>query len=147
MHSCAFLTMFLEVETDEKMLKARAIDGPFWRYKNISFSEVGTPENILNWRTMYGAFWRYLKRCSWSWNWKIVKARTQNGIFWRYLKRFLRSWNCREKFRKKGEKNGWWTLMLFESMFWKLVLLRIFWKQRKLNGAFRRFSKNVVDDF
>jgi len=28
-HSCAFKTMFLEVETDEKMLKARAIDGAF----------------------------------------------------------------------------------------------------------------------
>ena len=29
MHSCAFKTMFLEVETDEKMLKARAVDGAF----------------------------------------------------------------------------------------------------------------------
>jgi len=40
-HSCAFKTMFLEVETDE----------------NFFFSsEVGTPENILKSRTMYGAF-------------------------------------------------------------------------------------------
>jgi len=29
MHSCAFLTMFLEVENDKKMLKARTIDGAF----------------------------------------------------------------------------------------------------------------------
>ena len=38
--------MFLEVETDEKMLKAMAIDGAFWRYKKIFFWSCNTWEHI-----------------------------------------------------------------------------------------------------
>jgi len=44
--------MFLEVENDEKMLKARAMHSDAIGKK----SEVGTAENILKSRTIYGAF-------------------------------------------------------------------------------------------
>jgi len=97
-------------------------------------------------RTIDGAFWRYLKRCSCSWNcwehlkkqgrkmvhsgaiWndfsevgtaeKLLKDWRKNNAFWCYLKRCFGSWNCLENL-----------------------------KPRKHNGAFGRFSKNVVDDF
>ena len=69
--------MFLEVESDENMLKARAIDGAFWRYKNF-FSEVGTAE-------------------------KMLKAKTQNDALWRCLERFLGSWNSWENFKIKDD--------------------------------------------
>ena len=38
--------MFLEVEIDENMLKAKTIDVAFWRYNN--FSEFRTAENNWN---------------------------------------------------------------------------------------------------
>ena len=99
MHSCAFWTMFFEVEIDENMLKAKTIDVAFWRYKKIFFSEFRTAENNLKSNTRYGAFRRYLKRCSRSWNcWEKLKARTRNGAFWRY---YLGSWNCLENFERK----------------------------------------------
>ena len=142
--------------------------------------EVGTAENILKARTLNGAFWRYLKQYYWSWNcweffksndakrcilalyetmvwklellrtsWKqgwcmvhsdaiwnnvievgtaekILKARTQNCAFWRFLKHFIRKLELLRKFWKQWEK--WCILMLFETMFWKLELLRTFWK-------------------
>ena len=119
------------------------------------FLEVGTDENMLKSRMMYGAFWRYLKQYYWSWNcweffksndakrcilalyetmvwklellrtsWKqgwcmvhsdaiwnnvievgtaekILKARTLNGAFWHYLKRCFGSWNCWEFFENE----------------------------------------------
>jgi len=34
--------MFLEVENDENMLKARTIDGVFWRYKNLKLEQLRT---------------------------------------------------------------------------------------------------------
>ena len=37
-------------------------------------------------------------------------------------------------------------MALFETVFWKLELIRNL-KARKLNGAFGRLSENVVDDF
>ena len=41
-HSCAFKTMFLEVETDEKTLKAGTIDGVLGRYKNLKLEQLRT---------------------------------------------------------------------------------------------------------
>ena len=59
--------------------------------------------------------------------WKTLKARTQNGAFWRYLKRCFGSWNCWEKCESKEAK--WCILVLFEAVFWKLELFRIFWNK------------------
>jgi len=52
----------------------------------------------------------------------ILKARKLNGAFWRYLKRCFGSWNCLENFETKEAK--WYILALFETVFWKLELLR-----------------------
>ena len=41
--------MFLEVENDENMLKARTLDGVLGRYKK---SDVGTAENVLKSETI-----------------------------------------------------------------------------------------------
>jgi len=51
-----------------------------------------------------------------------LKARKLNGAFWRYLKRCFGSWNCLEIIESKEAK--WCILALFETVFWKLELLR-----------------------
>ena len=58
---------------------------------------------------------------------KTLKARTQNGALWRYLKLFLGRCNCWENFESK--EKIWCILMLFETVFWKLELLRKIGKQ------------------
>ena len=149
MHSCAFKTMCLEVETDEKMLKARTIDVAFWRYKFLKFEhlrtfwnqgrcmvhsdaiwndvlEIGNAERILKARTQHGAIWRYLKQFLGSWYcWENCESKEKNGAFWRYLKRCCGSWNCLEHFESKEAK--WCILILFEMLFCKLELLRKCW--------------------
>ena len=120
------------------------------------FLEPGNAEKMLKARTIDNTFWHYLKRCSWSWNsgqsqkkqgrkivhsgaicnnvfevWndeKILKAWTQNSAFWRYLKLYFGSWNCWENVESKEAK--WCILTLFETMFWKFEMLRIFFKMQ-----------------
>jgi len=52
----------------------------------------------------------------------MLKQRKLNGIFRRYLKRCFGSWNCLENVETKEAK--WHIPALFETVFWKLELLR-----------------------
>ena len=131
MHSCAFWIMFLEVETDEKILKTRTIDGAFWRYKKNIISDVGTPlswehfeikdmvhsDPIWNDILEVGTAEKNLKsrQCMVHseaiWNDVLEvgtaeKARSQNGTFWHCLKR--RKLEQLRTFWKQGEQGTRW---------------------------------------
>ena len=58
---------------------------------------------------------------------KKVKARKLNGAFWCCLKWCFGSWNCLENVESKEAK--WCIQTLFETVFWKLELLRNFRNQ------------------
>ena len=141
-------TMFLKVENDENMLKARAIYDKwltmflkleqlrtFWnqgRYKMEHSSviwkdvfEVGPGEKKLKARTQNGAVWRYLKRFFGSWN--CLEHFESNEASWythMLFQGWFGSWNCLEKCKSKKAK--WCILVPLETVFWKLELLRKF---------------------
>ena len=113
--------MFLEVENDEYMLKARTIF--FWSWNSwehfesnddiwcslvvfqMMFLKMELLRKTFKPRTQNGAFWRYLKRFLGSWNcWEILKARRKNSAFWCYLKRCFGSSNCLANFESKKAK-------------------------------------------
>jgi len=124
--------MFLEGENDEKMLKAMAIDGGFWRYKKHlrtfwnqgrcmvhsdaiwnDVLEIGNAENFFKAKTQNGAFSRYLKRFLGSWNCceNILKSRTMYGAFWRYLKRCLEVETAETILKARTQNGAFWRYL------------------------------------
>ena len=104
--------MFLEVENVEKMLKARTIDGAFWRYKKLFFLKLKQLRTFWNQR-------RYMVHSAAIWN-DVLEVGTD------------------EKSLKSKKK--WCILMLFETTFSKLELLSKI-ENSQLNGAFWRHLK------
>jgi len=64
--------MFLEVENVEKMLKARTIDGAFWRYKKLFFLKLKQLRTFWNQR-------RYMVHSAAIWN-DVLEVGTDEKI-------------------------------------------------------------------
>ena len=97
--------------------------------RNFFLSEIGTVERRFRKQLLYmvhsDVIWNDIRKVGTAED--ILEARTQNGALWRFLKQCLRSRNCLENFKSKDAK--WCMLVLFETMFLKLEMLRFFLKQ------------------
>ena len=105
--------------------------------------EVWTAEKKMG--TLNGAFWRYLKRCFGSWNscenFEVNDANWSVLILFKTLLFFLKL----ELLRKNDNTAVLCSvLMQFESLFWKLELLRKCWKQRPLLAHSNPFWNDVM---
>mgnify|MGYP007091393975 CR=1 FL=1 len=74
---------------------------------------------------------------------KMLKAKKIDNTFWHYLKCYCLSRRCWEKIEIKDDR--WCILTLFETMFFKLELLRKNKKQRLKMLHYLRYLKCVLE--